>query len=341
MGLPISEQTFTSDRHTTAYLEGGPADGPVLVFCHGWPELSYSWRHVLPVFAGLGFRVIAPDMRGYGRSTVHEGTDAYTQREIVADMMELLDHLGAKQAVWIGHDWGSSVVWNIATHHPDRTRAVASLCVPFQPGGFARTGLYDLIDRDLYPEDEFPAGQWDYFLFYAESFEQAHTDFERDVSATVRAIFRHGRPEHLSRRSNTATARRDGGFFRGPTAPDLPRDEKVLGEDDLERYVEALSRNGFTGPDSWYVNDPANTEYSAEGSATLEMPVLFLHGHYDQVCQTVTSRLADPMRSSSSDLTEYVVDSGHWMAQEKPTAVNASLAGWLATKVSDWWPTPR
>lgn len=341
MDYSITERTFSSERHTTGYLEAGPDDGPLLVFCHGWPELSYSWRHVLPVLAGLGFRVVAPDMRGYGRSSVHESTDAYTQREIVADMIELLDHLGAEQAVWIGHDWGSSVVWNVATHHPDRTRAVASLAVPFQPGGFGKSAVYELVDRELYPQDEYPAGQWDYFLFYQDSFEQAQRDFERDVSASVRCIFRHGKPEHLTVRSSTATTRRDGGFFRGPIAPDLPRDGKVLSEEDLDRYVEALSRNGFAGPDSWYVNDDANAAYAGEGSSTLQMPVLFLHAHYDQVCQTVNGRLADPMRGACGDLTEQVVDSGHWMAQEKPVAVNAALARWLATSVGDWWPTPR
>lgn len=341
MTQAITEHTFTSPRHTTAYLRSGPTDGPLLMFCHGWPELSYSWRHVLPVFAELGFQVVAPDMRGYGGSSVHPSTDDYAQREIVADMIELLDHLGVPQAVWIGHDWGSSVVWNIATHHPDRTRAVASLAVPFQPGGFGKSAVYELIDRELYPEDEYPVGQWDYFLFYQESFEQAQRDFERDVSATVRAIFRSGRPEHVARRSNTSTTRRNGGFFRGPHAPDLPRDPAVVSQEDLERYVEALSRNGFFGPDAWYVNDAANAQYAGEGASTIDAPVLFLHAHYDQVCQTVHSRLAEPMRDACSSLTELTIDSGHWMAQEKPVPVNAALAGWLATQVPDWWPAPR
>ncbi|MFV0534042.1 MAG: alpha/beta fold hydrolase [Cumulibacter sp.] len=341
MDFAITERSYSSARHTTAYLQAGPQDGPLLVFCHGWPELSYSWRHVLPVFAGLGFHVVAPDMRGYGDSSVHPNTADYTQREIVADMIELLDHLGAQRAVWIGHDWGSPVVWNIAAHHPERTRAVASLSVPFQPGGFAKANLYGLIDRDIYPEDEYPVGQWDYFLFYQESFDQAQRDFERDVTATVKCIFRHGKPEHISRPAGTASTRRNGGFFRGPIAPDIPRDDAVLSADDLQRYVGALERNGFRGPNSWYVNDDVNQEYSKEGAASLDMPVLFLHGHYDQTCQTVHSRLADPMRGACTDLTERIIDSGHWIAQEKPSAVNAALASWLVSKVGDWWPGAR
>lgn len=336
--MRIEQRSVTTERHTTAYLHAGPDDGPLLIFCHGWPELSHSWRHVLPVFAGLGFRCVAPDMRGYGRSSVPAGTSAYTQEEIVADMIELIDHLGAERAVWVGHDWGSPVVWNLASHHPDRVRAVASLVVPFQPGGFGKQSLFELIDRELYPQDEYPAGQWDYFLYYEESFEEASRVFEQDVDATVRAVFRHGKPAHVQRPSINATTRRDGGFFRGPVAPDLPLDTLVLSEEEKDVYVEALSRNGFTGPDSWYVNDEANAAYSGRGAQRLDLPVLFLHGRYDSVCQTVTTRLADPMRQACSDLTEHIVDSGHWMAQEKPAAVNAHLAQWLATRVADWWP---
>ena len=102
-----------SARHTTHYLAAGPTDGPLLIFVHGWPELSLSWRHQLPVFAGLGFRAIAPDMRGYGQSSVYREHAAYAQSEVVADMLELLDGLGRKRAVWIGHDWGSPTVWNL------------------------------------------------------------------------------------------------------------------------------------------------------------------------------------------------------------------------------------
>ena len=126
----ITENTYKSSRHTTGYLESGPKDGPLLIFVHGWPELSISWRHQIPVFAGLGFRVVAPDMRGYGRSSTYESTDAFSQEEIVTDMVELLEHLEVQDAVWVGHDWGSPVVWNIASHHPSQITAVASLCVP-------------------------------------------------------------------------------------------------------------------------------------------------------------------------------------------------------------------
>ena len=107
MTFPVTEHTVKTDRHTTGYLASGPQDGPLLVFCHGWPELSLSWRHQLPAFAALGFRCVAPDMRGYGRSSTYTRHEDFAQELIVQDMLELLAALGRDKAVWIGHDWGS------------------------------------------------------------------------------------------------------------------------------------------------------------------------------------------------------------------------------------------
>src|SRR3954453_97700 len=114
MPFPITEHVVRTARHTTFYLACGPENGPTIIFAHGWPELSRSWRHQLPVFGALGFRAVAPDMRGYGRSSVYEPHDAYAQEPIVADMVGLLAALGQRRAVWVGHDWGSPVVWNVA-----------------------------------------------------------------------------------------------------------------------------------------------------------------------------------------------------------------------------------
>src|SRR5215813_1860303 len=100
MPVAVTEHTAKSARHTSFYLASGPEDGPLIVFVHGWPELSISWRHQLPVFGGMGFRAIAPDMRGYGRSSVYKSHGDYALENTVADMMELLDSLGGRKAVW-------------------------------------------------------------------------------------------------------------------------------------------------------------------------------------------------------------------------------------------------
>ncbi|HWF76234.1 MAG TPA: alpha/beta hydrolase [Caulobacteraceae bacterium] len=339
MPMPVLENTTRSTRHTSFYLSCGADDATPIIFVHGWPELSISWRHQLTVFGGLGFRAIAPDMRGYGRSSVYGRHEDYGQEPIVADMLELLDALGADKAVWVGHDWGAPVVWSMAQQHPERCHAVAALCVPYHPDGFAVETVVPLVDRGIYPEDKFPAGQWDYQLFYRENFAAAVEGFERNIPGFVRLAFRAGSPAGKGQPAITAAIRAQGGWFGpGAGAPDLPRDETVLTEADEHAYASALKRNGFFGPDSWYMNAQPNMAYAAKAkSRRLAMPVLFLHAAYDYICATVDTRLADPMRAHCDNLTEAVVNSGHWMAQEKPREVNAALAQWLAAQAPALW----
>ena len=340
MMLPITEHIVKTARHTTFYLGCGAEDAPLIVFVHGWPELSISWRHQLPCLAGLGFRAVAPDMRGYGRSSVYSRHADYALEETVKDMLELLDALGRERAVWVGHDWGSPVVWSLASHHPERCFGVANLCVPYFARGFAPETLVPLVDRSVYPEAQYPVGQWDYQLFYEESFDKASAAFEANVRNTVKALFRKGNPKGKGKPSRTATVRHDGGWFGGTgQAPDLPMDTDVLTEEDAHKYVAALEANGFFGPDSWYMNRARNADFAAKAvnGGKLSMPVLFLHGEYDYTCETVDSRLAEPMRQDCSRLTEVTVASGHWMAQEKPVAVNAALVRWLARELPELW----
>ncbi len=336
MGAPILENVAKSSRHSTFYLTCGARTARPVIFIHGWPELSISWRRQLPVFAGLGLLAVAPDMRGYGRSSVYSRCEDYALENAVADMIELIDALGADKAIWVGHDWGAPVVWSIAQHHPHRCSGVASLCVPYIQEGFAPERVIPLADRILYPEDRFPAAQWDYQLFYRENFAAAQAGFEANVHATVKALFRAGDATGKGRPSPTAFTRANGRWFRsGNAAPDLPRDAAVLTEEDEHCYAAALERNGFFGPDSWYMNAGANAAFAERARANwrLTMPTLFLHAAFDYVCETIDSRLAEPMRAHCADLTEVVVSSGHWMAQEKPTEVNAALAGWLFTRL--------
>jgi pimeloyl-ACP methyl ester carboxylesterase len=340
MPFPITEHVAKTKRHTTAYLACGAADAPLIIFLHGWPELSISWRHQLPVFAELGFRCVAPDMRGYGRSSVYGQHADYAVENSVRDMIELLDSLGREKAVWVGHDWGSPVVWDIASHHPDRCHGVTNLCVPYLPKGFAPENFLPLVDRALYPENEFPAGQWDYQLFYQENFSTAGAAFEASPRDTVKALFRKGDPAARGQPPRAALIRKHGGWFSGTgRAPDVPMDADVLTEADLAAYTAALERNGFFGPDSWYMNHDRNVAYSAKAinGGRLDMPVLFLHAANDLICDTTGSRLPEPMREYCSNLTEVVIESGHWMAQECPVAVNAALAKWLATKLTNVW----
>lgn len=115
----IEEQDFSNDERKIFYLSAGPKNGPLLIFVHGWPGIAETWKPQLSAFAALGFHVAAPDMRGYGRSTVTREAHDYRLERIVSDMLSLLAHLEKREAIWIGHDWGAPVVWALAAHHPE------------------------------------------------------------------------------------------------------------------------------------------------------------------------------------------------------------------------------
>jgi len=133
-------------------------------------------------------------------------------------------------------------VWNLASHYPDRCHAVANLCVPYYTLERGLDQMVALVDRELYPENEFPAGQWDYMRYYEESFAEAIASMDADVYKFVKLLFRKGDPAREGQRAFTATARRSHSFLGMSPIPDLPRDNDVVTEEDLSIYVSALER---------------------------------------------------------------------------------------------------
>ena len=338
----ITEHVVEGPEHTTFYRASGPEDGTTIFFVHGWPELSLSWRHQLAALGSLGFRCIAPDLRGYGGSTVYTDHADYALEHVVGDLLALADHLDVERAIWVGHDWGSPVVWSIASHHPDRCHGVVSLCVPYRTLELGLEHVIALVNRERYPASTYPAGQWEYMRFYEERFDDARLAFEANSYNLVKLLFRKGDPAGFGQPAATSMTRVNGGWFGAlGQAPDVPRDDDVVSENDLTEYANHLDRNGFFGPDSYYMNHARNAEYSATAldDGVLHLPVLFLAAQYDYVCDAITSDLALPMRERCRDLTEHVVYSGHWMAQERPLDVNSFLARWLATRFPQLWST--
>lgn len=152
----LLSRIFTSPLHKAHYWEAGPAEGPLMILVHGWPEFGLLWRAQMEFFAARGWRCVAPDMRGYGGSSAPTVPEAYALSEIIQDMVELHDHLGAKPAIWVGHDLGSPVIGSLAAHHAKRSRGVVLVSVPYSPDAFALPSLLPLVDRKLYPADQYP-----------------------------------------------------------------------------------------------------------------------------------------------------------------------------------------
>jgi soluble epoxide hydrolase / lipid-phosphate phosphatase len=322
--------------HATSYLEDGPDDGPLLVFVHGWPGLASTWHCQLQHFAARGYRVAAPDMRGYGDSTVPDEPAAYRQELVVADMLTLLDRLGGERAVWIGHDWGSPTVWNLAAHFPERCVAVATLAIAFGTLERGWEGLLPTVDRARYPERTSPYGQFDYMAFYESHAERAVSVFEAVPGNTVKAVFRRGDPAEHTRPPQRSAVTRDGGWFGGaPSAPDAPLSSTVLTGRDFEELTGALTRGGFGGPAGYYLNHEVNRRYAdaAPGGRVLRLPVLFVGAAYDQVADLSSPTALDAMRSTCPDLTETTVAAGHWLQLEAAPAVNEHIESWLTSRV--------
>jgi pimeloyl-ACP methyl ester carboxylesterase len=331
----LTARTFSSPRHTTFYWEAGPVDGPLMIFLHGWPEIGLMWRAQVDAFAYEGWRCVAPDMRGYGGSSAPTANSAYTLSEIVDDMVELHDHLGARPAIWVGHDWGSPVAGALAAHHAARSRGVVLISVPYFPEAFALPNLLPLVDRQLYPSERYPDGQWDYFRFYLTHFEQTVSDFDANIPATLASIYRRGNPASADQISPSALITLNGGRYGSAhRAPATPPDPALWEPAEFDGLVEAFRARGFRPANAWYLNDDANIAYAraAPEGGRLRQPVLFINGDWDPICDINRSGLGAPMRRSCQDLSVTNLPGGHWLPLERKTEVVQAIRSWAKTR---------
>lgn len=340
----LSENTFThSGDKTTFYWSAGPPDGPLVILIHGWPANGEIWKPQLLALAALGFRTIAPDTRGYGRSSVPEDPGDYALEHHVGDLLTLLAHLGRGKAVWVGHDWGAGLVSAFAAQRPQNCAGAAFLAVPYRMLDNGLEGEVALSRRDIYPEAQFPFAQWDYQAFHVEQPGASAAQLVADVPATIRFLYRAGNPATYGKPSPLAFLRKAGGWWGGAgSAPEVPFESTLYAGDKeaFDRMVAEFEKNGFEGPNAYYLNHEANRKYAekAPNGGRLGYPTLLIHAKWDGVCDTTLSALAEPMRELCDDLTEVTIDAGHWVAHEKPEETNAAIVRWIATKIPTYFP---
>nr|WP_221382942.1 alpha/beta hydrolase [Actinoplanes polyasparticus] len=303
-----------------------------MIFLHGWPEIGLIWRAQMEAFAADGWHCIAPDLRGYGNSSAPAAQNAYAIRELVTDMVELHDHLGGRPAIWVGHDWGSIVAGALAAHQPDRCNGVVLVSWAYYPGSNSLATLVPLVDRTIYPAEEYPDGQWDYYRYYTTHFEAAVNDLEADPAATLASIYRAGRPDAVGQVAPSATVTRNGGRF-GPAhqAPPTRPDPALWPAADFDVLVQAFATQGFGPSCAWYANDEANLAYAREApdGGRLSQPVLFVNGEWDLICSITGNRQGDPMRAACADLTEASLSAGHWLPLERKAELTQAIRTWL------------
>jgi pimeloyl-ACP methyl ester carboxylesterase len=284
-------------------------EGPLVLLLHGFPETSYSWRHQLADLAAAGYRVVAPDQRGYGRSDQPQGIGDYTIFHLVGDVVALIRELGERQAVVVGHDWGAVVAWHAALLRPDVVRGVVGVSVPPLPRA-PRPPL--TITRERFGEN-----------FYQNYFQEpgvAEAGLGKDIRVTLRKTFA-GVP-------NRNPAPGGDGFLDMFADPEtLPA---WLTEQDLETYVDQFTRSGFTGALNWYRNIDRNWELTSPWQdAPITPPALYISGVND-IVRTFYS-MGDAARAIVPNLRGVidVPDCGHWTQQEKPETVTDALLDFL------------
>ena len=331
----LVSRSFSTPRQTTHYIECGPADGPLMIFLHGWPGTGLMWHAQMDAFAADGWHCVAPDLRGYGGSSAPAANDAYTTEEVVTDMAELHDQLGGEPAIWVGHDWGSPVAGALAAHQPRRSRGVVLTSLAYFPDAFALPTLVPLVDRTLYPGDRYPDGQWDYYRYYTTHFEAAVADLDADQAATLASVYRPGSPAAIGHVSPTAMVTRNGGRFGAAhRAPGLQADPDLWPPADFDMLVQAFKTHGFRPACAWYLNGDANIAYArkAPHGGRLSQPVLFVNGDLDGICSITGNRQGDPMRAACADLTVTSVPAGHWLPLECKAEHIQAIRIWLQRK---------
>ncbi|MGI5200336.1 alpha/beta fold hydrolase [Spirillospora sp. CA-108201] len=276
-------------------------EGPLVVLCHGFPELGRSWRHQVFALAAAGYRTMTPDLRGYGGSSRPARISAYDIRTLCADLAGLLDDVGAADALFVGHDWGASLVWHMALFHPERVRAVAGLSVPITP----RSPVQPLsILRRRLGDD-----------FYTCWFQEpglADPVLDRNVRNTLLA-------DCVDAAQWTANSE------AGPLPP-----RPWQSEEDLAFLIQAFETTGFTGGLNYYRNIDRNWALTRSvADCQIPQPSLYITGSHDPFGKHAN---AGKLAAVLTDLRGHIVldGAGHWIQQERPDEVTDALLRFFA-----------
>lgn len=306
--------------------EGSPGD-PVIVLAHGWPESSHSWRHQIRPLVDAGWHVLVPDQRGYSTSSAPSDVAAYRSDLLSADLLALLDDVGADTATFVGHDWGALLVWDLARFHPDRVAGVVNVSVPYTPWPAKPTDLFRATYADRF-----------FYMLYFQPVGPAETELDADVERSLRTIIWTASGEMSRPPSDPAdlpplegTGLLDSWGANLAPSEGLPEGlPSWLAQEDFEHYVEQFEASGFFGPISWYRNLDADWELTRELPPP-PMPCAFIGGDRDMV---IAHRM-EYVESMATSLPDYrghrmVEGAGHWTQQERPEEFNAALFDSLA-----------
>lgn len=297
-------------------------EGPLVLMVHGFPESWYSYRHQLRAVAAAGYRAVAIDVRGYGRSSAPLAIEAYRMMCHVGDNVDLVHALGETTAVIVGHDWGAPIAWNSALLRPDVFRGVVGISVPYSAPGLDRpTKVFRMM-----------AGAEEFYIEYFQQPGRAEAEVELDVRKWLLGFY------HSA--SGDALPMLPGNGSMATVAPGTMMSSRFsypdamptwLTEDDLDFYAEEFERTGLTGGFNRYRNVDRDWEdLSALRGRVIEVPAMFIGGDKDGPTMWGAASIAK-FNVTLPKLYKSIIlaGCGHWVQQERPKEVNASLIEFL------------
>jgi pimeloyl-ACP methyl ester carboxylesterase len=293
-------------------------NGPLVVLCHGFPELWRSWRAQMAALAAAGYRAAAPDMRGYGGTDAPADPAQYTMLHHVGDLVELVHALGETQAVIVGHDWGAPAAWSAALLRPEVFRAVVGMSVPYTPPG--KVDLLSALAQQ---------GVTNFYMQYFQTPGVAEAELEADVAATLRRVTFGLSGDGAGGVAGMLTPGK--GFLHNTVDPaTMPA---WVDAADLADTVAEFGRTGFRGGLNWYRAVRSSWELmTAWRGAAIHQPSLFIGGSRDDVLKFPTSRASiERFGQTLPGLRgcHVLEGAGHWVQRERAEAVNALLLTFL------------
>jgi pimeloyl-ACP methyl ester carboxylesterase len=301
----------TNDIRMAVYEQG---DGPAVVLLHGFPELAFSWRHQLPALAAAGFRAIAPDQRGYGRTSAPPDVRDYRIEALIGDVHGLLDALELETAIFVGHDWGALLLWQMAMLAPRRLEKLIILNIPHYPRPPASPIT---IWRQRFGDD--------FYIVNFNDSDEADRVFASDVPHFFDVTMRRNQ---ISRDLfDKLPPERKVISLINALRKDKQTGEPLLTEAERDYYVAAYEASGFTGAINWYRNWSHNWQILEDVDETIDIPTLFIGAVNDVM---IAPEHVEGMRPLVSNLEIHMLqDCGHWSQQEQPDAVNRLILDWL------------
>ncbi len=292
-------------------------EGPAVILLHGFPELAFSWRHQLPALAAAGFRAIAPDQRGYGKTSVPLEVADYRIDKLIGDIHGLLDALELSTATFVGHDWGAILLWQMAMLAPDRIEKLIMLNIPHYP-------------RPV----EDPISIWrrrfgnDFYIVNFQDSDEADHVFGRDPACFFDVTMR--RNQITRELFDKLPDERKVVSLIHALSKEKHGGEPLLTPDERDYYAAEYARSGFSGPINWYRNWTENWQRMEGVEQTISIPTLFVGADNDVL---IAPQHITGMKSLVQDLEIHMLEGcGHWSQQEQPDEVNRLIVDWLVQR---------